>query len=119
MRDNRVAKRLQQQNKVTITVVSGLRQPVPKGISYNLTQDISASGAKLRSNTFLPKDAILKIELTLSDPLRVIRVLGKVQWVKSLFADELFEVGVAFVDTAADSIRVLREHIEGVGSQQG
>jgi hypothetical protein len=48
----------------------------------------------------------------------MIRVLGKVQWAKSILADELFEVGIVFVDTPAENIRVLNEHIEAVESRQ-
>jgi hypothetical protein len=73
---------------------------------------------KLRSNTFLPKDALLKIEVKLADPLRIVRVVGRVQWVKSLFADELFEVGVRFVDTSPESVRVLAEYIAAMDTQQ-
>ncbi|MEJ2246236.1 MAG: PilZ domain-containing protein [Acidobacteriota bacterium] len=89
----RIEKRLNQQNEVTITVVSDVSQSPAKRVSYNLTKDISASGVKLVSNCFLPKGALLKINLTLNNPPQMIRVLGKVQWSKSILADELFEVG--------------------------
>jgi hypothetical protein len=114
----RIEKRLNQQNEVTITVVSDVSQSPAKRVSYNLTKDISASGVKLVSNCFLPKGALLKINLTLNNPPQMIRVLGKVQWSKSILADELFEVGIVFVDTPAENIRVLNEHIEAVESHQ-
>ncbi len=116
-REQRTARRLREENKVKISVVSGGAQAPATGISYNLTKDISALGAKLRCNCFLPKGALLKIELTLSESPRMIRVLGKVQWVRSLYADEQFEVGVVFVDTPSESINVLKEHIDDAESR--
>jgi hypothetical protein len=118
MSKQRSEKRSQQQNKVTINVISGASESPVNRFSYNLTKDISASGAKLRSNCFLPKGALLKINLTLNDPLRIIRVLGRVQWVRSVFTNELFEVGVMFVDTPAEHINFLKDHIEAVESHQ-
>ena len=114
----RIEKRLNQQNEVTITVVSDVSQSPAKRVSYNLTKDISANGVKLLSNCFLSKGALLKINLTLNNSHQMIRVLGKVQWSKSILADELFEVGIVFVDTPAENIRVLNEHIEAVESHQ-
>lgn len=118
MNKQRSEKRLHQQNNVTISVVSGVSQSPAKRISYSLTKDISASGAKLQSNCFLPKDALLRINLTLNNPPRIIRVLGKVQWVRSIFTDEMFEVGVMFVDTPAEHINLLRDHIETIELHQ-
>ena len=112
MSEQRSEKRVNKNNMVTITIVSGDSQSPAKRISYSLTKDISASGAKLRSNCFLPKDALLKIHLTLNDPPRIIPVLGKVQWVRSIFTDELFEVGIRFVDTSAENINALKDYIE-------
>ena len=114
----KIEKRMRRRNKAMITVVSGVSQSQAKRISYNLTEDISASGVKLRSNCFLPKGALLKINLTLDDPPRIIPVLGKVQWAKSVYTDELFEVGVMFVDTPAEHIHALRDFIESAEYRQ-
>ena len=119
MGKKRIENRLNQQNKVTITVVSGVSQLPAKRIIYNLTKDISVRGAKLRSNCFLRKGALLKINLTLNNPTpQIIRVIGKVQWVKSIFTDELFEVGVMFVDTPTENINVLKDYIKAIESRQ-
>ena len=118
MRDKRIAKRVMQENKVTIKVVSEFGQSSARKVTYNLTRDISATGAKLRSNNFLPKEALLKIELRLKDPPRMVKVFGRVQWVKSLYGGETFELGVKFVDTARDSIRMLAEHIASMENTQ-
>lgn len=117
MSKQRSEKRFHHQSEVTITVVSGVSQSQAKWISHSLTKDISVSGAKLRSNYFLPKGTLLKINLTLNDPTpRIIHVLGKVQWVRSIFSDELFEVGIMFVDTPVENIHVLKDHIETIES---
>ena len=55
---------------------------------------------------------MIKIELSLKEPLRVVSAIGMVRRVTTLYADELFEVGIEFVDTSQEIINILKEHIE-------
>jgi len=77
-----------------------------------LTQDISLTGVKIQCNMFIPVNSLLRIELSLTKPVRVVSVLGMVRWIKALFKDELYEMGVEFVDTPQEAIRLLESHIE-------
>jgi hypothetical protein len=38
--------------------------------------------------------------------------MGKVRWVKSRYADELFEMGIEFVNTPKNQIKALKKHLE-------
>ena len=112
--EKREAKRIREENKVTITLLSKDLVPPGKTFSYNLTKNISSKGLKIRANTFLPVGAVLKIELSLMKPARLISVLGKVRWVKTLYAGESFEMGIEFVEPSSEDTRILTRHIESL-----
>lgn len=110
--DKRRAKRIKEETQVTITLLSKDAIDPGKKLSYHLTKDISSVGLKILANTFLPINSMLKIELALSKPPKLISAFGKVRWVKSRYADELFEIGIEFADTPPDVIKALHEYIE-------
>ena len=112
MSDKRKAKRIKEEAKVTITLISKDSLSPGRKIIYRLTKDISSAGIKIQANTFLPINSMIKIELSLKEPLRMVSAIGLVRRIKSLYADELFEVGIEFVDTSQEIINILREHIE-------
>lgn len=113
--EKRKAKRVKKESKITITMLSEEAVPRNKKIIYQLTKDISLKGVKIQTNTFLPINTLLRIELSLTKPPRVIKGMGRVRWVKSRYADEKFEMGIEFVDTPKDQIRALSKHIESLG----
>ncbi|MEE9390459.1 MAG: PilZ domain-containing protein [Candidatus Aminicenantaceae bacterium] len=113
-KEKREAKRITEETKITITLLSTDLVPPGKTFSYNLTKDISLKGVKIRANTFLPINALLKIELSLTKPIRLISVLGKVRWIKTLYAGESFEIGIEFVEPSSEDIRILTRHIESL-----
>jgi hypothetical protein len=57
---------------------------------------------------------LLKIELSLTKPIRLISVLGKIRWIKTLYAGESFEIGIEFVEPSSEDIRILTRHIESL-----
>jgi hypothetical protein len=104
MEERRKVKRLNEEDELTITLLSG-RENLPKGrIIYALSKDISASGARIQSNSFLPVDTLFNIKVRLKNTPQMITTLGKVKWIKSLFADEFFEAGLEFVNTSREMI---------------
>ena len=113
-KEKREAKRITEETKITITLLSTDLVPPGKTFSYNLTKDISLKGVKIRANTFLPINALLKIELSLTKPIRLISVLGKIRWIKTLYAGESFEIGIEFVEPSSEDIRILTKHIESL-----
>lgn len=118
MSEQRRAKRVKEEAQVTIKLVPSETFTPDKKISYHLTKDISSTGLRILANTFLPINSTLKIDLTLTKPHKLISAFGKVRWIKSRYADELFELGIEFVDTPKDHIEALREHIEKTESPE-
>jgi len=111
MDERRKAPRLEEEHEVTITVVSGGENPPKEKVIYNRSKDISASGARIQANIFLPVDTLLMIEMTLKTVRQVITVIGKVKWIKIVYGDEAYEAGVEFVNTPADAIKKLGDYV--------
>jgi len=111
MEERRRTPRLQQENEVTITVISGDQDTLQEKFIHNRNKDISVSGASIQTHLFLPVDTLLMIEMTLSTVRQMITVIGKVKWIKIIYEDETYEAGVAFVNTPSDAIRKLQDYI--------
>lgn len=111
MEERRRTPRLQQENEVTITVISGEQDTLQEKFTHNRNKDISVSGASIQTHLFLPVDTLLMIEMTLSTVRQMITVIGKVKWIKIIYEDETYEAGVAFVNTPSDAIRKLQDYI--------
>jgi len=65
MSDKRKAERLKELNEITISVISEVENIPKEKLSYNYSEDISASGTKIRGNFLLPVDTVLKIDFRL------------------------------------------------------
>ena len=102
--DRRRAKRLEEEDEITLTVISAGNYPLTKKIIYNVSKDISDVGARIQSNTFLPVDALLNVQYTLKKQPQVMTAVGKVRWIKSIFADELYEAGLEFIQAPMEMI---------------
>ena len=100
----RKAERLNEEHKITITIVSEDENLPKEKIRYKFSKDISDSGIKIQGNVPLPVDTILKIDLTLESLHQKITALGKVKWVEFNTEDGSFEAGVEFVDTSSEAI---------------
>jgi hypothetical protein len=111
MDERRRAQRLEEQNEITITIVSGGKNPPKEKIIYNYSKDISVSGSRIQAHIFLPVDSLLKIEMTLKTLRQMITVLGKVKWIKVVFEDESYEAGVELFNTSSEAIKKLTEYI--------
>ncbi len=111
MEEKRRNPRLIQENAVTLKIIPVGKQQVHKKVLYHLSKDISASGARIRADTFLPVGSRIKIQLTLNDPVRMITALGKIKWTRSLYGDDSCEAGVEFVDTPVDVIEQLADYV--------
>ena len=112
MFDKRKSKRLTQENEITIKIISKEKLPPDKKTIYHISKDISSSGARIQANVFLPVDTLIKIQLNLKDPPRMVTALGKVKWIRSLYGDESYEAGLEFVDTSSETIKLLADHVE-------
>ena len=111
MPERRKAIRLKEMNEITTTVISGDSHLSKDRVFYNLSEDISVSGARIRGNTFLPVDTVLKIDITLTTLKQKITALAKVKWIQSIFEDKWYEAGVEFMNTQSDMMRKLEPYI--------
>ena len=110
--EKRKAKRIIEENKVTITPIYKDELPSGEKIIYPLTKDISSGGVKILTNTFLPINTFLRIELSLKNAPRLIIAIGEVRWAKKRYAEELFETGIEFIDMSPGSNNILKKHID-------
>ncbi len=111
MKDKRKERRVKEENTIICEIVSDNKILKHKKIFYTLTKDISLGGVNIRTDTFLPKDTVVKMELSLPKTHKIVCVRGKVKWVKSLYDDEVFEIGLEFVDTPPNIITSLIGHL--------
>jgi hypothetical protein len=111
MDERRKKPRLEEENEITITIVSGGGNSPKEKIIYNHSKDISVSGAGIHAHIFLPVNTLLMIEMTLKTLRQIITVIGKVKWIKVVFEDESYEAGVEFFNTPNDAIKKLSEYI--------
>ena len=112
MIEKRKAIRIKEEYKITTMEISKDKFTPHEKIIYGLTKDISSGGLRIQSNTFFPINTLLRTELFLKNPFRLIGAIGKVRWCKSCYDDELFEMGIEFVDISPDNTTVLKGHIE-------
>ena len=111
MDERRRTPRLEEENEITITIVSGGGNSTKEKIIYNHSKDISVSGAGIHAHIFLPVNTLLMIEMTLKTLRQMITVIGKVKWIKVVFEDESYEAGVEFVHTPSEAIHKLENYI--------
>jgi hypothetical protein len=104
MAERRKVKRLEEENEITITVLSGGENPPEENIIYNFSKDISESGIRIGGSSFLHVDALLNIKVTLNNPPQTITALGKVKWIKSFYGGVFFETGLEFVHASKEMI---------------
>ncbi|KUG24439.1 hypothetical protein ASZ90_005727 [hydrocarbon metagenome] len=111
MSDKRKAERLKELNEITISVISEVENIPKEKLSYNYSEDISASGAKIRGNILLPVDTILKIDFRLKTLKKQITAVGKIKWIKVLIEDKYYEAGVEFVNKTDEAIQIIENYI--------
>ena len=113
MPDKRREKRVEEETKVTIRILPEDKYAHDKNVVFALTKDISSGGLKILTDKMLPVDTLLNIELTLAKLRKLVTVNGRVRWVKRLYDDEVFEMGLEFVNTPPESVMLLLENIYG------
>jgi hypothetical protein len=103
--------RLNEENEISITILSEIKDIPKEKIRYNYSKDISMAGTKIQGNVLLPIDTFLKIDLTLKNSKQKVTVFGKVKWNKVIAWYGYYEAGVEFVDTPGEAIKKLGAYI--------
>ncbi len=113
MVEKRKDKRIKGETKLVLHVISSSENIDKKKTYSPLTKDISLGGLRIQSDTYFPVDTEAKLELPLPKIHKIIKVRAKVRWVKSLYDDDVFEMGLEFIDTSPDIITSLLGHLYG------
>jgi hypothetical protein len=111
MDERRRTPRIKEENKVTITVISGEENISEKKVNYYLSKDISASGIRIQTNIFLHVNTQLKIEVKLKDSPQIITAFAKVIWIKTFSNVGFYEAGLKFFKTSNEMIQQLEDYI--------
>ena len=111
MQERRVDPRLEEENEVSITVISKIKDLPQEKMMFNYIKNISASGAKIQTNILLPIDTLLNINFTLKTLEQKVSALAKVKWIKNIIEGKYYEAGVEFVDSPGEMINKLEDYI--------
>ena len=76
-----------------------------------LTCDLSAGGIRVLTDAPWPVDARVEIELALRRPRRLVSGFGRVRWVKPLYEQDVFEMGLEFTDLQPEGLAAVLEHL--------
>ena len=111
MDERRRTPRIKEENKVTITVISGEEDLPKKRITWYLSKNISKSGIRIQTNIFLPVNTQLKIEITLKNPPQTITAFAQVIWIKRFSTNDFCQAGLKFFNTSNEMIQQLDDYI--------
>ena len=75
------------------------------------TKNISLNGIMIESDVFIPVGSMLTLDLRLEKNPEVITVVGQVRWIKTLFEDESFAMGLEFVDLPTTGVNALLSYL--------
>jgi c-di-GMP-binding flagellar brake protein YcgR len=109
-RERRRDSRLSEEDKVLIELMTNGRALAGKTIINALTRDVSPGGARLLTNMLLPVGTLLKLEIVLSRRRRAVHATGTVRWARSVYEEELYEIGIEFTQISPDDKMLLLEH---------
>jgi hypothetical protein len=96
MDERRRERRLDEIHETTISVIS-LENNLPKEkIFDNYCNDISASGTRIRTNSLLPVDTLLQMDIKFENKQQMMTTMAKVKWSKVIINHRSCEAGVEF-----------------------
>jgi c-di-GMP-binding flagellar brake protein YcgR len=113
MKERRRDPRVNEENKVTLNLLANGSPQGPKSVYHSLTKDISLGGIRVMTDAPLAVDSRIKVELTLAKSRKRIRAVARVRWVKELFGQDVFDMGLEFVDIDPEAELALIDHIYG------
>jgi hypothetical protein len=109
--ERRHVQRIEQETKVAFSVISGGESAHHRKVSHSLTKNISLSGIMIQSDMFIPVGSMMTLELGLEKNPEVITVIAQVRWIKALFENESFAVGLEFVEIPTAGLNALLSHL--------
>jgi c-di-GMP-binding flagellar brake protein YcgR len=113
MKERRRDPRVNEENKVILSLMPNGSSQGGKEVYYSLTKDVSLGGIRVMTDAPLAVDSRVRIELTLAKSRKRIRAVARVRWVKELFGEDVFDMGLEFVDIDAEAELALIDHVYG------
>jgi hypothetical protein len=77
----------------------------------NVSRDLSVEGVRFLSNRFVPVASYIKVQLYVRENDEAVKFIAKVTWIKSLYDDELFEIGAHIWDISKEDSSFLKSNI--------
>lgn len=112
-KERRRESRVKEEDKVVIEILPDGKLLSERRIFNALTKDISPGGLRVMTNLALPADTAVRIEIALPKRRKLIRAAGIVRWCRSVYEEELFEMGVEFSQIRIEDKIILLEHTYG------
>lgn len=106
--DRRQYPRVEERNRVTVTVLSAPDVPQIESRSYYCwTRDLSAGGMRFCVHSRVPVGAIVKLEVLFDDPRETFWHIGKVMWVEEFDEEGIVSnwLGVKITETIGGEAR--------------
>ncbi len=113
MKNRRKEPRRKEENQVALSLSSGEALPDGQKSIQVLTQDISTGGLRVLTDVRLAAHTRMKVRLVLSRTRKVLELEAQVRWVTPVYENELFEVGIEFMDIPPQKALLLLKHIYG------
>ena len=107
--EKREHNRLEERNRVTVTVISAPEAPeIERKSFFCWTHDLSVGGLKFCVHTHVPMGALLKLEVVFADPCEEFRHIGQVMWEQEFEEDGVLSswLGVKFTETLGGEPRL-------------
>ena len=109
-RERRRESRILEEDKVVIELLTNGQIPGDESVINALTKDISPGGIRIMTNVLLPVGTLLKLEIVLSQRRRRLHATGAVRWARSVYEEELYEMGIEFDHISPEDKMLLLEH---------
>ncbi len=107
--DKREHNRLEERNRVTVTVLTAPEAPEIERKSFHCwTHDLSVGGLKFCVHSHVPMGAVLKLEVEFIEPHVMFRHIGQVMWEQEFEEDGILSswLGVKFTETLGGAPRL-------------
>jgi uncharacterized protein (TIGR02266 family) len=108
--ERRQDSRVDEEDRVSVELISDIQLPPGKKFFNALTKDISPGGARIMTNAVLPVGTPVSLEIVLSGRRKLIHATGKIRWSRDVYEEKLFEMGVEFVGMSPEDKLILLEH---------
>ena len=113
MEERRRDERIGERKQVVVTVLAAPAAREIEGRTFFCrTEDLSASGLRLRLHCAMPDGSALALRVAFSVPLKAFRLIGRSAWTREVDAASEYEVGVEFRDCPARTMSEWRDAVK-------